>query len=177
MELLVHIGLHKTGTTSLQNFFFRNQVELRRYGIYFGFSIQNAHHYIPNVISDSYSRLESLSSEYPSDLDYKFLITSMVNEASTMGVNKILLTSEDFLQLSQFQFEVFLQDMLNQGFEQIKFIVVERDFNERLLTSINQIISGGDFFEPSQHFAEMIEHLRNIDSKVAQLRAYMDPIP
>jgi hypothetical protein len=67
--------------------------------------------------------------------------------------------------------------MLNLGFEQIKFIVVERDFNERLLSSINQIISGGDFFEPNQHFAEMIQHLRNIDSKVGQLRAYMDPIP
>jgi len=63
METIIHIGQHKTGTTSLQHFLHENKLELRKQNIFITDTIlaySNHSHYILNVYSLAKNRFSSM---------------------------------------------------------------------------------------------------------------------
>lgn len=101
MEIILHIGLHKTGSTSIQNYFFENRnLILKHYGFLYPetgiFTV--AHHFA------AWSLQEPLESSWAISLGFdkkaKDLFPEIINEAMSAGARKLLISSEDFSLIS-----------------------------------------------------------------------------
>jgi len=107
METVIHIGQHKTGTTSLQNCLFHYKSELRKQKYYFTNKILNYRHnshYILNVYSLNKTRFSSMKEriiksngqKYLDELDERLPsgIKNIYDEAIQQKCDKIIWSNE-----------------------------------------------------------------------------------
>lgn len=86
MNFILHIGTHKTGSTALQSFLFANKTILLKQGVLYPTTglVNNAHHNVAwTVKADDLVKTKALFSE-------------IEKEAAALGVENILLSSEEF---------------------------------------------------------------------------------
>ncbi len=98
MELILHIGYSKTGTSAIQDFLYRNRkMLLRRYGILYPdiYIFDKAHHLF------AWS-LTSKPEEITVDLDPEHIFLSILDEAARTKSKIILISSEEFMKLEEF---------------------------------------------------------------------------
>lgn len=91
--LYLHIGLGKTGTSSLQAFFARNVSQLSRHGIWYpatGRNELNAHHYL------STAARPGGGTGFDTDVDWGTYLEQLRQELSTRSEENILISSEVF---------------------------------------------------------------------------------
>jgi len=89
-KLFLHIGRHKTGTTSLQDFFSQKSDELAKRGILYPETGRTTRHGIVNTAHHNFSHIM----HYKPDADVEALFSKLEKEAE--GYDAILLSSEDF---------------------------------------------------------------------------------
>ena len=99
MKLILHIGNHKTGTTTIQSSLKRNRVKLmKRYGILYpdSFRIAGAHHILPATILGEDS---ILGVEIKKPLEQ--IIGSFSKELKSKNPDTVVLGSEEFFRFSK----------------------------------------------------------------------------
>jgi len=118
MRLIIHIGLHKTGTTSFQNFLHFNRDALLKAGVlYPEMGEHESHWVIPNqIVRNNWDYVED------------YMKTSLSN-AKKANVKTIFISSEDF---ELFLFECYLASqfeklILNLGYSKIYWVCVLRN--------------------------------------------------
>ena len=118
MKLVIHIGLHKTGTTSFQNFLHFNREALLHSGVlYPEMGEHESHWVIPNqIVRNNWSYVED------------FMKSSLAN-AKESNVRTVFISSEDF---EVFLFEGYLASkfeklILNLGYSKIYWVCVLRN--------------------------------------------------
>lgn len=86
MNFIFHIGAHKTGSTALQKFLCSNQDALLKSGILYPMTgrVGNAHHDFPWAIRDR--DVKKIAE----------MLAKIENEAKDLGVENVLLSSEEF---------------------------------------------------------------------------------
>ncbi|WP_417528896.1 hypothetical protein [Marinomonas shanghaiensis] len=96
-KIIIHIGRHKSGTTSLQTFFSCNKEELISAGIYYPEigTRDGAHHLISELILDRTVKGVSISDVLKENLMSRFL-----NEITSVKEEYILISSEGFQNIS-----------------------------------------------------------------------------
>ena len=147
------MGPWKTGSTSLQNFFYRNRAILLNHGVLYpkGKIFEKAHHEIPNTLTNSMHRFENFSGG-----DFKSL-PEIVNgyryELKASTARTLLLSSEDFAGLNEAQFRQLLA--LFPEHQEFLVEIIYFDFNpeERFDSFRNQFIVQGEYVdEQAAHF-------------------------
>lgn len=107
MRTIIHIGQHKTGTTSIQHFLQQNKTEMAAKGLYVPDSIagyDHPSHYILNVYSLDENRFSSMkenllrdkTKEYFAGLQQEFEadISKHYSRAEKQGCKEVIWTNE-----------------------------------------------------------------------------------
>jgi len=110
-KITIHIGTHKTGTTSVQRFMWDNRAELRDKGVLLPASGQlpkSGHHYIAWELRNDF-RLRKKSG----------FIAELLNELVENDLDRAFISSEDFEYLSNYpeRLESFDTALQNLGYE------------------------------------------------------------
>ena len=151
-KIYLHIGLHKTGTTTLQNFLSRNKKVLLNYGYlypesgmtYFG------HHNLPWQVRPD----PRFSNKHGTWQD-------LHAEIESKSVNNIILSSEDFESLPPDSIEKVRQEL--QPYE-TQLIVYLRRQDSLIQSMYTQLIKGGH----RGTFSNFLREAKNVNSKLSQ---------
>lgn len=144
MNLILHIGTEKTGTTTIQEFLHLNREPLANYGIYFPKSIGLRNHRplaswcLTMKRSDDYLRLNGLVDASLREVWKKKFIKDFDAELQNINpdITHILLSSEHFSALLNYMDEIeALKNLLSNWFYDIKIIVYLRR-QDMLTTSL-----------------------------------------
>lgn len=123
-DIIVHIGLHKTGTSSIQKFLYENRKELLRQGIVYECPTKAwpNHHAIATGIRDG-----------AVDPSIRRFLTELVNRRNG---RTILFSSEMFVE-ARFDVETFIEffDGLN-----VKVLAYLRNPCDQLVSSFNEVV-------------------------------------
>ena len=123
MRAYIHIGTPKTGTTTLQRFFFKNTQILQKHGIYFSNSFgRNEKHFLGRDVFLDHLRLDSFDDKFRAN------ITSFKEEIKHISGN-LLISNEGLYDFYENVEEIKkLKSFLNKlGIDDIKIIVYLRD--------------------------------------------------
>ena len=123
MRAYIHIGTPKTGTTTLQRFFFKNTQILQKHGIYFSNSFgRNEKHFLGRDVFLDHLRLDSFEDKFRAN------ITSFKEEIKHISGN-LLISNEGLYDFYENVEEIKkLKSFLNKlGIDDIKIIVYLRD--------------------------------------------------
>jgi hypothetical protein len=95
MQIIFHVGPHKTGTSAIQHFLQRHVDFLRKSGVHVAkpLSLEAGHHEIPWALLDWDLRL--IGSEVPG-ISLDLYLDGVLNDALASGCSTIVFSSEDF---------------------------------------------------------------------------------
>ncbi len=133
MRCLIHIGLHHTGTTSLQTLLSTNKNSLSRFGIIYPssslYGIQ--HSLLPGCYFPDHYALPEIR-----NLDPNYYLKKLSDELNQNDINLCILSSEVFNELLSLK-KVFLLELLEklEGiFQDISILITTRSERERALS-------------------------------------------
>jgi len=86
VQIIIHIGTHKTGSTAIQHFFNRNREEFYSHGLYYPQG-QETWHGHPQLAMMVRSDSTSIANEY---------VNSVIEEAKDHKCDKVFFSSEFF---------------------------------------------------------------------------------
>ncbi|BBK36537.1 hypothetical protein STAQ_16150 [Allostella sp. ATCC 35155] len=138
-RLFMHIGLHKTGTTSLQSYFARNRDTLAASGL----TVPRAG--VPRQFDGHHLLPWTLNSKYPerlSGIDPDTLWNGLRSELESAGTANAILSSEDFSLLDDRQVERL--GALLDGFDIVPIIILRRPGDVLEGGYRTHVVSGGD---------------------------------
>lgn len=130
-DLIIHIGPHKTGTTSLQNYLKANHEALLNQGIYYP-TDSRAHHYLPKGFIKGKPKKKAFA--------------EIANKAQELKAGKVIFSSEAFSRLmNRNEIMKDFAGLLKENFETIKVICYVRSQYERTESALTQIIKTKPF--------------------------------
>jgi len=149
MRIIVHIGPHKTGSTSIQSALKNSAQELRNQNIYYPVHTQGSARVLPGIffgnnrkwgfglreIFGTIGALKEISSQFWHELE---------KQVQSEKPQTTIISSERFSSFSQ---PKQLINRLEKNFDDVKIIYYVRDPVDLFLSSINQNIRGGTRFE------------------------------
>ena len=143
MKCLIHIGLHHTGTTSLQTLLSNNEKSLEEFGIIYPSSIRYGiqHSLLPgSYFPDHYA----LPKKRNLDPDYYY--KKLRNEVNKKKVTLCILSSEVFNELITKERKSLLEILkkLDQIFEDISIMITTRNLKERAFSMQKAQIRASD---------------------------------
>jgi hypothetical protein len=202
MEVYLHIGKIKTGTTSIQNFLCTNKDILRQYSAYYGdyvtFSgLSPAHfNFFYAAMKDLFILLgypEIAQKRLPHARPLFSWLTQSIDNAKSQGCTKLLLSCENFSQWTSFP-KIVLEEYgktvdindLYRGMREIfanvikkfainlKFIVFLRNQVDLFKSSYNQAVKGGFFFDSLEHYC--VQQMHDPDNNDLRLLSTLEEI-
>jgi len=162
-QILLHIGRHKTGTSSLQKFFIDNRNKLNVYGIYYPFSCVRA--YAHHLLAESIAPRKIKTA----DIDVLSLSTvqKVRSEMESVSYNKILISSEAFQNVApQNVFRIF------EGYD-VRVIVYLREQIGYFISSYNQRIHAtSEFIGDEEYFQSSFSKLADYEKFLENWEKY-----
>lgn len=149
IELILHIGRHKTGTTALQEYFANNTDYLGQSGYYYPkvFMRENAHH----ILSEYLSSTEFLKlQEVDKQKKIAQLREELIADIRSSSNSKVIMSSEAFQNVRpRFVRALFLKDSFN-----VKVVAYFREIVGYTASSYNQEVHAKIFDESIDDFIE-----------------------
>lgn len=139
MDLLVHVGLHKTGTTSVQDFLLRHREELLSHNILYPRSgLYGAQHAMfPGSLIPTHFHLDRVERK----LDYGYYVSLLNEEARQYNPSLVVLSSEVFSEIiSQRESCKALFDAIGKGFNTTRLLVTLRDSRQLALSALKHAV-------------------------------------
>lgn len=139
LNLIIHAGPHKTGTTSLQHFFFENKDNLQKQGILYPGTTANHHKFANKVAKNE---------------DYTKYLKQFSQKANQLGCQTVLLSSEAFSKLAirPDQMKLFSAEL--EKFFFVKIVYYLRRQSEKVESSFIQILKSRPLNESIVEFSE-----------------------
>ncbi|WP_372370687.1 hypothetical protein [Candidatus Uabimicrobium sp. HlEnr_7] len=133
MQLYLHIGIHKTGSSAIQRFLYQNRKQLLKNGwIYPNHATRgSAHHPLAALYLEKERRPKFLS-------EYKHQLAGLKKFIKAHPQEIMLLSSEYFGAIENV--ERLKNDLCSTGFTSIKIIVYLRRQDEILVSGYNQVV-------------------------------------
>ncbi|MFZ9736627.1 MAG: hypothetical protein ACO3EZ_01290 [Prochlorotrichaceae cyanobacterium] len=157
--IYLHIGIHKTGTTFLQNVLSKNRIKLLENGYYYPTSaIPNSsfpgHHFLPRTLSQYQDKFDTISTKKKASIEVWGKLLDEINDQETS--RSIVISSEDFCLLSSDEI-LKLKNYLN-GFA-VTVIIYLRRQDEFLLSLYSELVKKGYYKSIDVAFHEYSERL------------------
>jgi hypothetical protein len=150
-KCLLHIGYHKTGTTSIQDYLWANRAGLIRQGFLYPeqHTLWSGHHQVPWSLGVAHTH-------YDKKLAFDAILTDYVGELSERGGHTLVLSSEDFEFLSPSGVDRLRSGLEARGF-QTRVVAYVRRQDDYLLADYKQHLKMGfagslDEFYMTHHF-------------------------
>ena len=131
MNVIVHVGPHKTATTSLQHFLYDNRAELLSIGVCYPVISPG----VPNKISHN----DLASSMIRGDDEQTSVFLDLIEEMSWKS-NALILSAEDFSSCVNTKMGDGMR-LLESRFENVKYVFVDRDDVSRLTSSLIHLLA------------------------------------
>jgi hypothetical protein len=154
MELLIHAGPHRTGSTTIQNLLDDNRNRLIDFGIFYPKGLRRVgeesydpshshipYHYLGYDIR--YLGLDERSTKWPEEF------ADWINQAQNLHCKKILISSEEFSSLSHAQWMTFLAEISTaarssgERFERINVFYVNRELDQLSASFYTELLNNG----------------------------------
>jgi len=173
-KLILHIGLDKTGTSTIQNVLHVNRdYLLNNYKILYPLTGQwhdHSHHRIPfSMIKNNLHSNED---------DLSTLLDSLLNEIATSTCERVVISSEIFRSCINLEsFDLFYSSLV-ELFESVDIVIYLRNQVNWLLSLYNQFVkdnnvrfsqSFNNFFEKTKERADYFTLLTSIEMKLKRL--------
>jgi hypothetical protein len=153
------MGPWKTGSTALQEFFKVNRSKLLSNCVLYpiGIVAGNAHHELPNTLSQTMSRFSWVPKA--NQITLIELAAGYFEDMKVNGASTLLLSSEDFAGLNSDQFHQFIQSFSKVDDCNFEFVYFDFDPDERLASYQNQFIRQGEFVDDLA-LKQLLEEIR-----------------
>ena len=157
MKLYLHIGVEKTGTSSIQHFFDKNrQTLLNKYGILYpetGLWMDKSHHALAFAVTS-----DTLHSNNPENIETIFI--NLLNEIKSKKPDSVFISSEIFRALHQTnKFDVF-NKLIQKHFSEVILVVYLRNQPYWLMSMYNQYIKD-NIIKFKAPFSEFYKKMRD----------------
>lgn len=126
MKLILHIGTHKTGTTSLQHFCALNRTKLQTFGIFYPRNRKSAYvfnHLASQIAFNGEAKTRSELEEY-------------VQEAKQAGAHTVIVSGESFYAMTGFFHLIQKKPVADYWGMEEKFVAVFADIVKEIFTNI-----------------------------------------
>ena len=135
MDCLIHVGLHKTATTSFQNFLFNETILLTSLGIIYPRSILDLSLKQHSVLPDLFLKKQK-NSNSKSEIDISNYIEKLENEIKNSKMKLCILSSEVFTELNSKDkaSTKIIINYLKRIFNKVTLFISTRDIKERALS-------------------------------------------
>lgn len=157
-RLYIHIGIHKTGTTTLQKMLLTNKKYLSELGLFYPSScMHRAHHNVPwEIVNDS---------RWERD---RGTLTDLKNEIEKQNYQKFLISSEDICILSSAQIKI-----LYQHFQKYKpkIIIYIRNQYDYIVSSWSQLINT---WKTTKSFKEYFDFCLENELNILNYNLFLD---
>ena len=150
-QVIIHLGFHKTATSSIQLTCFKNKDKLEELGFHYPlFNLDNR--VIDNHSIPFYSLFTSDPYKYhinikwgvdASEANKKY--EEQLNYILKQKYEKIIISGEDISALSQLELDRMKKKIQSYGYD-IRVIIFVRPPHSLLNSQIQQLVKGGDFF-------------------------------
>lgn len=150
--LILHIGIEKTGTTTIQEFLHLNRKLLTKNGFYFPKSIGMRNHrplvacFTKNEKENNFTKLKNITNEAEKIIWKKNTLKTFVNEMNSLpaGIVTVLISSEHFSTKILNEDELIeLKNNLEQIFSEIKIIVYLRRQDLLAVSRYSTVLKSG----------------------------------
>lgn len=181
MKLYLHIGIEKTGTSSIQSFLNKNREQiLENYGILYpktGIWFDKSHHGFAFSVTGS-----NLHIKEPENFDD--MLNQLEEEIKENKPSAVLISSEIFRGLHQTDFFDLFNEKIQKHFDEVILIVFLRDQPYWLLSMYNQYIkdqnirfskSFDEFYSVIKNKADYYEMLKNWNKYIEKENMYIFP--
>jgi hypothetical protein len=182
-DLIIHIGPHKTGTTSIQQLLQENTELLRTHGVSYAESPvkTGAHHHIPYAVFGWNLALlpwtHPRMSYAPTSLDLQSEVEGWLTAAVRHSCHTVVISAEDFSGFTIENWSAFAQLLsaaeakTGIAVAQVTICLTERDINERAASQYGQFLKGG-LARSAEEFNELLmERLLARDAAVSDIPA------
>ena len=168
----LHIGLHKTGTTSIQRSLCLSREKLLNYDINFplvyseppfydfqeDIGYNHSFSFVPAFIKDyrryHYFKDKEIYSDDEANLESKRLLNKWKSVLNENNCNKLIISAENIVLNTTEELQNIKQFLL-QYFDAVKCIVYFREYIPFATSSIQQLIKGGDYFWGGYFFRDI----------------------
>lgn len=171
-KVIIHAGLHKTGTSSIQHACKASSESLLNQGILypnFG-SKQWANHSVPlslMFMDDNGKRNHTLNSMFGSDYERinaaENVRNSIILELSQTQFHTVLISGEDLAMFTRLNLEVLKTFFIHHGFYELEIIIYVRNPINYLLSNAQEIVRAGIY---SLGTALKLGNLQQVKNKV-----------
>jgi hypothetical protein len=135
-KLYVHIGMHKTGTTSIQYALHQHMSELYRCGFFYPSTGRHPMAHVQHAsLAESYrdSKVQTGDFKLKAKVDRVSMVAALKNEIETSGKDNVVLSSENFWYLEPDQVDEFARDFSDFDIIPIFFIRNIPDYADSLI--------------------------------------------
>lgn len=154
METIIHIGQHKTGTTSIQKFLFEKRDELLKEGVYIPINVggyENISHFVLNVYSLNEERFSSMKRQLiETGVSLNELSTKLKEDikqtyvdAAKHNCHKVIWTNEGLYLLNTVEEYKRLVDLFQGYSTEIEVVCCFRDVDSYRRSYIKQLEKEG----------------------------------
>lgn len=170
MRTIIHIGQHKTGTTSIQHYLRNHKIELAKNGLYVPDSLlgyDNPSHFILNVYSLDQNRSSAMkdrlkatnSSEFFMELEQnlEFDIAQHYQRANEEGCKDIIWSNEGLYLLNSVREYKKLKELFYKHSSEIVCICCFREFESYRMSYMEQLKKHGINFSDDKDSYRYVE--------------------
>lgn len=158
-KLIVHVGPHKTGTTSIQGTLFANRDRLLKDRILYPLSIKNA------IFPQQHSEIAFAVKKGNSQL-WKGFFQKMDQNLHGFEIDTVIISGEEFSNLANNDyfdvFNIFLEENWH-----LRYVYIKRDLNDLILSNLMQHLFGevGTFFHWGYDLERLIRSMVTTELK------------
>lgn len=174
VKLIIHVGPHKTATTSIQYVLRKNAEKLLRGGISYPRSphFSGAHHHVPSLLMGKDLRIIGIEE---STLDTINDAASWLSQARKDEAHTILISAEDFCVMSEHHWQTFAQDLsvaehiTGISISEIAIAFTERELESRARSTYAETVRHGNILSYSEMNPTMADILLANDKIIFSL--------
>lgn len=173
MDLVIHTGLNKTGSSFLQSLLYHNRSRLCSNGIYYPRSPWDEEMAV-GAISPGNGHELAQYLLHENVLGLKRLLTNYFNEAETFNCNKVFLTNETLIRIfsNRSCADILNKSVLTSEFSSLKCWVVFRPFHDHALSLYKHRAKGGLWSDYDSWFKSDYETLNLLKELLVHVNEY-----
>jgi hypothetical protein len=159
MDTLIHVGLHKTGTTTVQNSLYNSKEELLKLGILYPDIFNEypncGHHLLPGCLIPNH---KFLNTKYKNrSLDVNYYLNKIQDQIKSHNPKLLVISSEVFSEIPSAELIAKIKNDLSC--DTLKLFISNRDTNSLALSKLKKEISNNtSFFDIINAYRKFIFH-------------------
>jgi len=181
-EIVVHFGVHKTGTTSIQHALFGAREALATEGILYPDILGKPNHFDlytyfhKRPLENRMVQARGITNVGEAEQLKADIRKSFEDQISASRSERVILSSEALSRMNQHEMHQFMAYLASLGFERVKAVVYLRDYLTYWESNLQQTIKGGKYIDLAVE-EQALTHIRKYRPLLEALGACASSAP